>query len=340
MCRRDTVVPMARIHSLDEVLRPVLARISPLKPVMVPVEAAIGGCLAETLFSPISLPARSTALRAGLAVHALDLAGASAHAPVMLMACPPHVSAGDPMPAGCDAVIDPGTIAQQGPYWHATESVEPGTDTRLAGHDLPLGALIGEAGRCITPEIALAALRIGLAVLPVRRPQIRIEEREDPENVWLRARLSALGFAISTSNAPADVMIRWNNDASARLALRPADTAWIEDQSGCIVLEVPPRLDCILAAWCALLLPVFAALTGATLHAIEMPLARKLTSPVGIAEIVLHRVMDGIAEPLASGDFPLSAITCANAFSFTPAGFEGFAAGRPVAVTPLDRPFL
>jgi molybdopterin biosynthesis enzyme len=337
---RDTIGPMARIHSLEEVLRPVLARISPLKPVMVPVDTAIGGCLAETLFSPISLPARSTALRAGLAVHALDLAGASAHAPVLLMECPPHVSAGDALPEGCDAVIDPGTIAQQGPFWHATESVEPGTETRLAGHDLPRGAPIGEAGRCITPEIAFAAQQVGIEDLPVRRPQIRIEQRDSAENDWLRARLSALGCAISTGGTSADVAIRWNDSAPARLALRPADTAWIEDQSGCIVVEVPPRLECILAAWSALLLPVFAALTGATLRADEMPLARKLTSPVGIAEIVLHRIKDGFADPLASGDFPLSTIVQADAFSLTPPGFEGYAAGTPIAVTPLDRPFL
>ncbi len=331
---------MTRIHSLDEVLRPVLARIEPLEPVMVPLKAAIGWCLAETLASPISLPARSTASRAGLAVHALDLAGASPHAPVILMAPPHRVSAGDTMPPGCDAVIDPNTIAQLGPFWHATESVEPGHDTRLAGHDLPLGALIGEAGRCITAETVLAALRIGEEALPVRRPHVRIEADDCPETFWLRARLSALGFAISTDGDLPDVMIRWNNNAPARLALRPADTAWIEHRSGCIIVEVPSRIDCIIAAWCALLLPVFAALTGGTIQMIEFPLARKLTSPVGIAEIVLHRLQDGMADPLASGDFPLSAIARLQAFSLTPAQLEGFAAGTQVAVTPLDKPFL
>jgi molybdopterin biosynthesis enzyme len=342
MHRHDTNAAMGgRMDSLDEILQPVLARIEPLNPVMVPVEAAIGGYLAEALVSQIALPARATALRSGLAVQALDLAGASMHAPVILMSLPKRVAAGDPLPDGCDAVMDPRSIAQQGPFWEATESIEPGSDTRFAGHDLAPGSLIGAIGRRVTPELALAARRIGLNSLPLRQPRARIEGFHGPEALWLEARLLALGAVIEAADAPLpDVLIRRNDDAEARLALRPADTAWIELRSGCVVIEVPSRIDTIVAAWCALLLPAFAALTGATMQATEMPLSRKLTSAVGWSEVVIYRAGDHAAEPLACGDFPLSAIIRANAFGLIPAGFEGFASGAPVALTALDRPFL
>lgn len=328
------------MHSLDEVLKPVLARIELLKPVRVPVEAAVGGHLAEALVSPIALPARATALRPGLAVQALDLAGASMHAPVILTSPPKRILAGDPLPDGCDAVIDPRSIAPHGPCWEATESIEPGSDVRFAGHDLALGSLIGAAGHKVTPEIALATKRIGLSSLPLRRPRIRMEGFDGPEALWLEARLMALGAMIEADGTPADVLIRRNDSAAARLALRPADTAWVEHQAGCVVIEVPSRIDTMMGAWCALLLPVFAALVGATMQAMEMPITRKLTSAVGLNDVVLYRIKDGAAEPLACGDFPLSAIIPANAFGLIPAGFEGFASGAHVAVTSLDKPFL
>lgn len=328
------------MHSLDEVLKPVLARIEMLKPIRVPVETAIGGYLAETMVSPIALPAGATALRSGLAVQALDLAGASMHAPVILMALPKPVAAGDLMPSGCDAVIDSRSVAQHGLYWEATESIEPGADTRLAGHDLALGSPIGAAGRQVTPEMVLAAQCIGLADLPLRRPRIRIEGLAGPAATWLEARILTLGAVIEANGPVPDILIRRNDDAVARLALRPADTAWIEHQSGCVVIEVPSRIDALMAAWCALLLPVFAALTGATMQAIEMPITRKLTSAVGLSEVAIFRVSDRAAEPLACGDFPLSAIIRANAFGLIPAGFEGFASEANVAVTSFERPFF
>jgi molybdopterin molybdotransferase len=329
-----------RIHSLDEVLQPVLARIEPLEPIMIPLEAVVGSFLAETLISPTSLPAQATALRAGLAVHALDLAGASLHAPVILTSRPVEVRAGDFLPIGCDALIDSRMIEPQGPFWHAAESVEPGTDTRRAGHDLAPGALIGEAGRRVTPEIVWAARQIGLEALSIRRPRIRLEGFRSPEMVWFNARLAAIGALIAPDAMSPDLTIRRNDDAPPRLALRPAETAWIDDQSGAIIIDIPARIEGMIGAWCALLLPVLGALTGAKVQSSEVSLARKLASPVGIAEIVLHHLENGVAQPLASGDFPLAAIVRANAFSLVPAGYEGFAAGAMVAVTAFDSPFL
>ena len=60
------------------------------------------------------------------------------------------------------------------------------------------------------------------------------------------------------------------------------------------------------------------------------PLARKIASSVGIAEIVLLEKIDRAWMPLAVGDMSLDAIARADAWLVVPGGSEGFAAGTPV----------
>ncbi|MEI9923084.1 MAG: hypothetical protein WDN50_05690 [Bradyrhizobium sp.] len=61
-----------------------------------------------------------------------------------------------------------------------------------------------------------------------------------------------------------------------------------------------------------------------------LPLARKISSSVGIADIALLRKMDGAWMPLATGDLSLDHIMRADAWLAVPGGSEGFAAGTPV----------
>ena len=61
-----------------------------------------------------------------------------------------------------------------------------------------------------------------------------------------------------------------------------------------------------------------------------LPLARKIASSVGIAEIVLLERADDSWMPLAVGDLSLEAIARADAWLVVPGGSEGFAAGTPV----------
>ena len=56
-------------------------------------------------------------------------------------------------------------------------------------------------------------------------------------------------------------------------------------------------------------------------------LTRKIVSTVGMAEVVpVRRTADGV-EPLASGHWPLQAITRADGWVLVPPESEGFAAG-------------
>jgi molybdopterin molybdotransferase len=62
----------------------------------------------------------------------------------------------------------------------------------------------------------------------------------------------------------------------------------------------------------------------------SLPLARKIASGVGIAEIVLLEKLEGAWMPLSVGDLSLETIARADGWLAVPGASEGFAAGRPV----------
>jgi molybdopterin molybdotransferase len=61
-----------------------------------------------------------------------------------------------------------------------------------------------------------------------------------------------------------------------------------------------------------------------------LPLARKISSSVGIAEIALLKKSDGAWMPLATGDLSLNHIVRADAWLAVSGSSEGFAAGTSV----------
>ena len=65
-----------------------------------------------------------------------------------------------------------------------------------------------------------------------------------------------------------------------------------------------------------------------------MPLARKVTSTVGLAEVVPVRRNGGQAEPLATKYLPLSSLARSDGWILVPADSEGYAAGAPVQMRP------
>ena len=97
------------------------------------------------------------------------------------------------------------------------------------------------------------------------------------------------------------------------------------------VIVLPGAPDQALAAWWTLALPVLDRLSGRQpRQAVTLPLARKIASSGGIAEIVLLEVNDGAWKPLAIVDLSLETIARADAWLAVPGGAEGFAAGTPV----------
>ena len=96
-------------------------------------------------------------------------------------------------------------------------------------------------------------------------------------------------------------------------------------------MALPGSPDQALAAWLALVRPTLDRLSARlTRKCLTLPLARKIASSVGLAEIALLAEENRLWLPLAAGELPLQAIVRADAWLLINGNGEGFAAGAPV----------
>jgi molybdopterin molybdotransferase len=115
------------------------------------------------------------------------------------------------------------------------------------------------------------------------------------------------------------------------IALQPGRTAAVGRIERIPVIVLPGAPDQALAAWWTLALPVLDRLSGLWPRGrVTLPLARKIASSVGIAEIVLLQDIEKAWMPLAVGDLSLETIARADAWQVVPAVSEGFAAGTAI----------
>ncbi len=97
------------------------------------------------------------------------------------------------------------------------------------------------------------------------------------------------------------------------MAISPGETAALGFAGQRPVLMLPGRLDAALAVWMVVGRRILERVSAVTLNkdsdAVEtLPLARKVTSTIGLAEIVPVRRIAGQAEPLAAKYLPISAL--------------------------------
>ncbi len=115
------------------------------------------------------------------------------------------------------------------------------------------------------------------------------------------------------------------------IALQPGRTAAVGGIEQVPVIALPGAPDQALAAWWTLARPVLDRLSARQpRQRLTLPLARKIASSVGIAEIVLLQKDAGTWMPLAVGELSLETIARADAYLAVADGSEGFAAGAPV----------
>jgi molybdopterin molybdotransferase len=121
------------------------------------------------------------------------------------------------------------------------------------------------------------------------------------------------------------------------VGLIPGETAAFGLVGARTVLLLPGRFDAALAAWLTLGQHWLKKLSAADEEdRISMAqLARKVTSPLGMAQLVLVRCCGGSAEPLASGYLSHSALARADGWILVPPESEGYPPGAQVAVRPL-----
>jgi len=357
----------ASLTPLEAALAALLRGLERVAPVALPLPEALG-CVAADMPALDAHPPRDIAASDGFALRARDLVGASSYSPLPLIKPPAWVEAGDPMPQGCDCVIDADLVGQTGPVFEVLAEAVPGQGVRRAGGDIVEGDFIAP-GRRIRPLDLMIARAAGLATLNVRRPRLRIVNIPASSGAGVTSQLiaenaraagadvvcvaaagrDAASIANALEAATCDLLVATGGSGVGRtdatvaalrqrgevmahgIALQPGRTSAIGRIGNAPFVALPGAPDQALGAWWTIALPVLDRLSGLWPRArLTLPLQRKIASSVGIAEIVLLEQIEDTWMPLATGDLSLETIARADAWLAVPGAAEGFAAGAPV----------
>ncbi len=358
----------ASLTPLDAALALLLDGIKPVAPRDVTLTEALG-CIAADMPPLQAFPAFDMAAVDGWALGAGDLVGASSYSPLPLAGAPVWVDAGDRMPHGCDCVIDSDLVEQAGPLFQVSAEAIPGHGVRRAGGDIAAGSSPVAPGCRIRALDLVAARAAGLDRLAVRRPRLHVIQIPAAAGQAITVQLimesaGAAGAEVVCTEAggrdassiekafdaePCDLLVTVGGTGVGRsdatiaalasrgallahgIALQPGRTAALGRIVNSPVVALPGAPDQALAAWWTLVLPVLNRLAASEAPQMTLlPLARKIASGVGIAEIVLLKRTDGAWMPLATGELSLKTIAHADAWFAVPGGSEGYAVGTPV----------
>lgn len=358
----------AALTPLDAALAMLLDGVTAVAAVELPLTEA-AGCIAAAMPPLKALPAFDLAAVDGWAFCSSDLVGASSWSPLPLAQAPAWVEAGDRMPAGCDCVVDGAAVEPNGPLFQVSAEAIPGQGVRRAGGDITEATSFA-VGWWIRPLDLLIARAAGIDRLAVRRPRLRLIDIPAAARISATAQLLAEsaraagceavgaeaggrdahiiasafdgeacdlfvtigGTGVGRTDATAEAIAARGSVLAYGIALQPGRTAAVGRIGTTPVVALPGAPDQALAGWWTLVLPLLDRLSGRRQRWTKtLPLARKIASGVGIAEIVLLRQIDAAWMPIAVGDLPLQSIASADAWLAVPGGSEGYAAGTPLS---------
>jgi molybdopterin biosynthesis enzyme len=347
------------LTSLEAALAMLCRGLLVATPEQIPLADALG-CIAANMPVAGPLPPRDTAVLDGWAFTASHLVGASSYSPLPLAVAPCWVEAGEPMPDGCDCVLDDDVVDASGPLVQVVSEAFPGQGVRRAGSDVAAGESLVPAGHPIRALDLLRARAAGLATMSVRRPRVRLTNMSAKSDDGVTSsmigelaraegavvsqgdaaclvgdtcdlQITIGGTGVGRSDATVTSLARCGTVLAHGISLLPGRTTAVGTIANVPVIALPGRPDQALAAWWTLALPALDALTGRLCRPMRaLPLARKIASAVGVSEIVLLRQADSEWVPLAVGDLSLDAIASADAWRAISSESEGFAAGTPV----------
>jgi molybdopterin molybdotransferase len=365
--RISRLTPLAAIRALaDDRIGAVTARTCP-------VWAARGRVLAADVTAS-DLPPQPIALRDGFAVEAAALGDAGPYAPVPLPALPQRIDAGEPMPAGTDAVLPLDGIVVRGSSVEAIAGVAAGEGVLAARGDAAKSAALLRAGKRLRDHDIAAIAAAGLTEVAIREPRIHLAGGGS-RTPLIEATLAMLAHVVASAGGAvvkeidaldialadekADLVIAVGGTGSGRrdaavqtlarlgrveahgIAISPGDTAAFGFAGTRPVLLIPGRLDAALAVWLLVGRHLVAGLAGGSVGDAPamLPLKRKVTSAIGMTELVPVRRLressgDDMAEPLATGYLSLTALAQSDGWIVVSADSEGHAAGTIVAVNP------
>ena len=350
---------------LDQALDALLQGVEPVAPVELALAEALR-CVAAAMPPLPAHPPRDVAAMDGYAFRARDLVGASSYSPLPLTTLPIWAEAGEAMPQACDCVLDTDSVDMSGPMPQVLAEAVPGQGVRRAGADIADGRIVVEAGWRVRPRDLLLARAAGLEQLSVRRPRLRIvnvpgghvtaaliaesARAAGAEAVSLTAAgRDAASIAAAFEGGACDLLLVVGGSGVGRtdaavtalascgqvlahgMALQPGRTSAVGRIGTTPVVVLPGAPDHAFAAWWTLALPAFDRLSGRrSRQTVNLPLARKIASSVGIAEIALLERQQDLWAPIAVGELSLDAIARADALLVISGNSEGFAAGSPI----------
>jgi molybdopterin molybdotransferase len=219
--------------SIEDALQLMLSHVESTGTEAVPLDAALGRTLAEDVISPIQQPPWDNSAMDGYAVHAADIAGATADSPVILRVIEEvraggfpsrsvgrgeatRIMTGAPVPPGVDSVVRiEHTSANEDGSIAVEKSADARRNIRRRGEDLVAGQTVFPAGRLLRPaEIGVLAM-VGCTQVQVsRRPAVAVlatgDELVEPDRI---ADVIA-GTHIINSNSPAIAAALRSSDCS------------------------------------------------------------------------------------------------------------------------------
>ena len=354
---------------LEAALVSLLNGVGPVAPSELPLAQTLG-CFAANVIALPTVPTSDLATADGWAFRSRDLVGASSYSPLPLTGSPVWVEAGDRMPEGCDCVVDSDLVEASGAMFQVSAEAMPGQGVRRVGEDLAENISSIATGQRIRAVDLLMLRSAGLEKLAVRRPRIGVINIPAARQNGLTTQLIAdcardAGTEVIRSEAAGrdafsivrafddvercDLIITIGGTGVGRtdaameaiakrgtllvhgIALQPGRTSAIGRIGEIPVIALPGAPDQALAGWWTMALPVLQRLASSRpRQPATLPLARKIASSVGIAEVALLEKSDNTWMPLVSGDLSLGAIARAHAWLLIPGGSEGFAAGALV----------
>ena len=176
---------MTDLLSLDAAVQAVLERAVRLSAEYVPLASAAGRFLAEPALAVTDLPPFPSSAMDGYALRAKETPGRfpvvfriAAGRPASDPLAPGEVMAiatGGVVPAGADTVVPLEVVTETEGALTVPDRLEPGSNVRPSGGDVPAGAEIAAAGTRLGPAQIGALAAAGLAgVSCVRRPRVAI----------------------------------------------------------------------------------------------------------------------------------------------------------------------
>jgi molybdopterin molybdotransferase len=357
----------ASLTPLEAALAALLHDLAPIAPIELPLAQALG-CVAADMPPLQAYPPHDVAIADGWALRSRDLVGASSYSPVLLTIAPVWVEAGDAIPGDCDCVVDSDSVDQTDALVQVLAEAIPGQGIRRIGGDIIEGSSV-VAGQRVRPLDLVIARIARLERLNVRRLRIRVvnipaasgqtvtaelicesARATGAEIIFTEAasrdassiakaldtgacdlRLTVGGSGVGRADAAIAALAERGEVVAHGIALQPGRTTAVGRIGKIPVIVLPGAADQALAAWWTFVLPTLDRLSGRRQRQpISLPLARKMASGVGIAEIALLERKADQWMPLAVGELSLEAIACADAWLIIPGQSEGFAAGIPV----------